>query len=62
LSNKNRTAALNNITFGLEVDSVWTYNATMQQWVELDEPTDCFEVGQGYWMHSKVTIAWNVPL
>lgn len=62
LSNKNRTEALNNIHFGTDVDSIWTYDTAAQVWMELDEPADCFEVGRGYWIHSKVTIAWDVPL
>jgi parallel beta-helix repeat protein len=61
LSNRNRTAALNNITFGSEVDSIWTYNAATQRWDEIS-PSDYFEVGRGYWIHSKVTKVWDVPL
>jgi hypothetical protein len=37
LSNKNRTAALNNITFGQDVDSIWTYNAERRRWQEIGE-------------------------
>jgi parallel beta-helix repeat protein len=62
LSNKNRTEALNNIDFGTDVDSVWTYNGPSQKWVEMDEENDYFEVGKGYWIHSKVTETWIVPL
>jgi parallel beta-helix repeat protein len=61
LSNKNRTSALNNITFGNDVDSIWTYNAAIQKWEELGE-SDYFEVGRGYWIHSKVEKDWIVPL
>lgn len=61
-SNKTRNVALDNINFGSDVDSIWTYNASTQKWVELDDVLDYFEVGQGYWLHSKVTKVWNVPL
>jgi parallel beta-helix repeat protein len=61
LSNKNRTDALNNIDFISDVDAIWTYNATTQKWKEITE-SDNFEVGRGYWMHSKVTKTWIVPL
>jgi hypothetical protein len=61
LIKKNRTEALNNIDFGDDIDSIWTYNAETQEWKELDS-FDYFEVGRGYWIHSKVTKTWIVPL
>ena len=61
LSNRNRTAALNNIIFDTDVDVIWTFNAATQTWQEIG-PTDYFELGRGYWMHSKVTKTWDVPL
>ncbi len=61
LSNKTRTAALNNITFDTDVDSIWTYKAENQRWDEID-PSDYFEIGRGYWIHSKVTKTWEVPI
>jgi parallel beta-helix repeat protein len=57
----NRTDGLNNIDFGNDVDAIWTYNATTQKWKEITA-SDNFEVGRGYWMHSKVTKTWIVPL
>ncbi|UCF07824.1 MAG: hypothetical protein JSW28_09315, partial [Thermoplasmata archaeon] len=57
----NRTGALNNIDFGTDVDAVWTYNATTQEWKEITT-LDNFEVGRGYWIHSRVTKTWVVPL
>jgi hypothetical protein len=30
-------------------------------WDELNV-LDYFEIGKGYWIHSKVTKVWNVPL
>jgi parallel beta-helix repeat protein len=61
MSTQNRTNALNNIDFGSDVDAIWTYNATTQTWEEITE-SDNFEVGRGYWIHSKVTKTWIVPL
>jgi hypothetical protein len=61
LSNMTSTIALNNIAYGADVDSIWAYNATTQKWEEIG-PTDHFELGRGYWMHSKVTKTWIVPL
>ncbi len=61
LSNKNRTWALNNLTFGDHVNAIWTYEAKMQKWMEIGE-SDYFEVGRGYYIHSKVMITWDVPL
>jgi parallel beta-helix repeat protein len=61
LTVKNRTDALNNINFGSDLDAIWTYNATAQKWKEITA-SDNFEVGRGYWMHSKVTKTWIVPL
>jgi hypothetical protein len=57
----NRTEGLNNITFGSDVDSIWTYNASTQKWKKIG-PSDYFEVGRGYWVHSLVKKTWEVPL
>jgi parallel beta-helix repeat protein len=57
----NRTQGLNNITFGTDVDSIWTYNTATKKWEEL-EPSDYFEIGRGYWVHSKIEKDWDVPL
>jgi parallel beta-helix repeat protein len=61
LSNRNRTEALNNIVFDQDVDAIWTFNAATQTWHEVG-PGDSFELGRGYWIHSKVTKVWDVPL
>ncbi len=61
-SNKTRDVALDNLFYGTDVDAIWTYNATIQKWMELNDTEDYFEVGQGYWVHSKVEDVWNVPL
>ncbi len=61
ISTKNRTNALNNIDFGSDVDAIWIYNTTTQTWKEITA-SDNLEVGRGYWIHSKVTKTWIVPL
>ncbi len=60
-TNKTRDIALGTLNFGSDVDSIWTFNSTSQKWVELDDSMDYFEVGKGYWIHSKVTKTWIVP-
>jgi parallel beta-helix repeat protein len=61
LTNKMRNDALNNISFGTQIDSIWTYDAFSQGWKELDE-FDFFEIGKGYWIHAKTKCVWEVPL
>ncbi|UCF07649.1 MAG: right-handed parallel beta-helix repeat-containing protein [Thermoplasmata archaeon] len=59
LTNRNRTAALNNLTFGVEVDSVWTHDPASKKWEEIG-PSDYFQVGRGYWIHAKAECEWEV--
>jgi parallel beta-helix repeat protein len=61
LINRNRTAALNNLTFGVEVDAIWTFNAATQTWEDI-KAGDYFEVGRGYWVHATQECVWEVPL
>jgi parallel beta-helix repeat protein len=61
LSDKVRLDALNNINFGSDVDAIWTYNTALHKWEEITK-LDYFERGRGYWIHSKVTKTWDVPL
>jgi hypothetical protein len=61
LSDKNRTQALNNLTFGQEIDAIWTYNVGAQKWEEVGED-NYFLVGKGYWMHATSDCVWEVPL
>jgi hypothetical protein len=61
LSNKSRDVALNNLTFDLEVNAIWTYNASSQLWEQIGE-FDYFERGRGYWIHAKTDCVWEVPL
>jgi parallel beta-helix repeat protein len=61
LYKRNRTAALNNIVFDQDLDAIWTFEAATQTWQEIGS-TDSFELERGYWIHSKVTKVWDVPL
>jgi parallel beta-helix repeat protein len=61
-TNKTRDIGLGTLSFGTDVDAIWTYNSTIQMWIELDDSMDYFEIGRGYWMHSRVIRDWNVPL
>jgi hypothetical protein len=63
LSNRDRTSALNNMVFGMDVNAVWTYNASVRQWKEVEE-LDELELGRGYWIHSiqETDVIWDVPL
>jgi hypothetical protein len=61
LSNRTRTLSLNNLTFDLEVDAIWTYNASSQKWEQIGE-FDYFERGRGYWIHAETDCVWEVPL
>jgi N6-adenosine-specific RNA methylase IME4 len=61
LSNRNRTAALNNLTFGTEVDAIWTFDAETQTWEEI-KAGDYFEVGRGYWVHATQECVWEVGI
>ncbi|UCE38642.1 MAG: right-handed parallel beta-helix repeat-containing protein [Thermoplasmata archaeon] len=61
LSNRDRTSALNNIDFPNDVDAIWTFNSVTQRWGKMG-PSDYFEIGRGYYIHSKVTKVWDVPL
>ncbi len=61
LTSYNRTAGLNNLTFGSEVDSILTYDAATQKW-EVIGLSDYFKIRRGYWIHAKTTCVWEVPL
>ncbi|UCE39189.1 MAG: right-handed parallel beta-helix repeat-containing protein [Thermoplasmata archaeon] len=61
LTNKNRTNALNNLTYGDHIDAIWTYDAKTQRWIKIGE-SDYFEVGRGYYVHVKTECIWDVPL
>ncbi|UCE38182.1 MAG: right-handed parallel beta-helix repeat-containing protein [Thermoplasmata archaeon] len=61
LNNRDRTSALNNIDFPSDVDAIWTFNSISQRWEKMG-PSDYFEIGRGYYIHSKVDKTWIVPL
>jgi parallel beta-helix repeat protein len=61
LSYYNRTVGLNNLTFGSQVDAIWTYDVSTQKWNEIGE-SDYFELGKGYYIHAKSECVWEVPL
>jgi hypothetical protein len=61
LTNYNRTDGLNNLVFDNHVDSIWSYNNSIQRWEEVG-PSDYFEIGRGYWIHAKKKCVWEVPL
>ncbi|UCG70381.1 MAG: right-handed parallel beta-helix repeat-containing protein, partial [Thermoplasmata archaeon] len=61
LTSYNRTEGLNNLTFGSEVDAIWTFNVATKMWKEIGGG-DYFEVGRGYWIHANIECEWEVPL
>ncbi len=61
LTSYNRTEGLNNLTFDIHIDAIWTYNAPTQKYKELTE-SDYFEPGSGYYIHAKEECTWVVPL
>ena len=61
LTSYNRTEGLNNLTFDVEVDAIWTFDAVTKKWEEIGEE-DIFEIGRGYWIHAKTECEWEVPL
>jgi hypothetical protein len=61
LTDKTRTTGLNNINFTTDINSIWTYNPATQKWERIGE-LDYFEIGRGYWIHSKVERNWEIPL
>lgn len=61
LNKQNRTAALNNIKFDQDVDMIQSFDAVTKTWDEIS-PSDNFEIGRGYWIHSKVKKTWIIPL
>jgi hypothetical protein len=60
-SNYNRTDGLNNLTFGSEVNVIWSFDAALQKWEIMGE-FDNFENGKGYWIHTNDEVTWEVPL
>jgi parallel beta-helix repeat protein len=61
LTGYNRTEGLNNLTFGDQVDAIWSWDAAGQMWDEMGE-SDHFIIGRGYYIHTKTKCEWEVPL
>jgi parallel beta-helix repeat protein len=61
LASYDRTIGLNNLTFGVHVDAILSWNAEGQRWEEMDE-SDHFKIGKGYYIHAKSKCEWEVPL
>ncbi|UCE73179.1 MAG: right-handed parallel beta-helix repeat-containing protein, partial [Methanomassiliicoccales archaeon] len=58
-SNRLRDSALNNLEFGIDIDFIWTFDASTQKWNEITE-SDYFKLGKGYWIHAKYDCEWLV--
>jgi parallel beta-helix repeat protein len=61
LTNHNRTIGLNNLAFGSDIDCIQWFDSSDKSWHFMEE-NDSFEIGRGYWIHSKVNTTWEVPL
>jgi hypothetical protein len=61
LTSHNRTVGLNNLDFGIEVDTIQRFNSSTKTWHNMDKD-DSFEIGIGYWVHAKFDCIWEVPL
>jgi hypothetical protein len=55
----NRTAGLNNLDFGFDVDVIQWFDASTKTWNFMG-PDDTFKHGRGYWVHSRVDAGWEV--
>ncbi|UCF08083.1 MAG: hypothetical protein JSW28_10670, partial [Thermoplasmata archaeon] len=58
--NMRRDMALNGLTFGVQVDSIWHFDALNRTWREMDS-SDYFVLGRGYWIHASQDCVWMVP-
>jgi hypothetical protein len=61
LTNHNRTVGLNQLKFGVDVDAVQWFDSSTKSWHDMGE-NDSFEIGRGYWIHSKANTTWEIPL
>ncbi len=57
----NRTDGLNKLTYGNEVNVIWSYDAAKQRWEMMGE-FDNFVHGKGYWIHANSEVDWEVPI
>jgi hypothetical protein len=58
--NYQRDMALNSLTYGVDVDSIWYFDTGNQTWREVG-PSDHFVIGRGYWIHATQDCVWMVP-
>ncbi|UCF08082.1 MAG: SBBP repeat-containing protein [Thermoplasmata archaeon] len=58
--NMRRDMALNGLAFGVQVDSIWYFDALNRTWREMG-PSDYFVLGRGYWIHATQNCVWMVP-
>jgi hypothetical protein len=61
LRNYNRTEGLNNLTFDVHIDAIWTFDSATQKYKQLTA-SDYFEIGKGYYIHAKTECTWAFPL
>jgi hypothetical protein len=61
LTDHNRTIGMNNLEFGSDVDCIQWFDSFTKTWHNMGI-NDSFEVGRGYWFHSKIDAIWEVPL
>ncbi|MHA2407781.1 MAG: hypothetical protein ACXACA_05380, partial [Candidatus Ranarchaeia archaeon] len=61
LTSYNRTDGLNNVDYLTQINKIMCYNASLEAWYTMNE-TDYFNRGQGYWIHAKEDLVWEVPL
>jgi hypothetical protein len=61
LSISGRTEGLNNTEYGTHINRIKWFDTTSGKWQNM-AVDDIFEVGRGYWIHSKVKTTWNVPV
>jgi hypothetical protein len=59
-ANLQRDTALNTLTFGNEVDSIWYFHTLNETWQEIG-PSDYLIRGRGYWVHATKDCEWRVP-
>jgi hypothetical protein len=58
--NMQRDVALNTVTYGIDVDSIWYFDGLNQIWREMDS-SGYFVPGRGYWIHATHDCVWMVP-
>ena len=52
---------MNNLNFGTDIDLIQSFDSSTKIWFNMEED-DLFEPGQGYWIHAKNNLVWDVML